>query len=160
MEIEQHIEINAKPEVVYKALTQNIRDWWGRPYIIDEDSNDLILEPKIGGLLYEKGENGVAYKWGEVTYLKNNEILEITGPFGLTKAIYGKVCYTLKGIDDGTRVQLTHRAYGDFDEGTKDGYTVGWKDLISLRLKKLVEENIKMGFGNEPSMEDVMKQIS
>lgn len=158
-EIEQNIEINAKPEEVYNALTQNIANWWGRPYIINEQATELTLEPKVGGLFYESWGENEGFKWGEVTYIKNNEVLEITGTFGMRNAIHSKVCFTLSKKGMGTNVELSHTAFGGVDDKTKEGYSGGWKDLIGLRLKKFVEEGTKMGLGNEPSTEETMKQM-
>jgi DNA-binding transcriptional ArsR family regulator/uncharacterized protein YndB with AHSA1/START domain len=160
LEIKQNIEIRAKPTVVYTALVNNISDWWGRPYIINEQSNKLTLEAKVGGLFYESWGDNQGFKWGEVTYLKNNEILEITGSFGMTKAIFGRVRFTLSEKENGTNIELSHRAYGDITEETEKGYTTGWRDLIGLRLKIFVEEGVRMGLGNEPSMDEVMKRIA
>jgi len=160
MEIEQNIDINAEPEKVFNALTNNISNWWGRPYMINEKATIITLEPKIGGLFYESWADNQGFKWGDVTYLKKNEILEITGSFGMTKAFFSKVSFILEKKGKGTSIKLSHLAYGQVDEETEKGYTVGWKDLVGFRLKKFVEEGIKMGLGNEPSMEEVMEQIS
>jgi uncharacterized protein YndB with AHSA1/START domain len=154
IDIEQKIFIEAKREKVFEALTTNVSNWWGRPFIINEQTTNIILEPKIGGRFFESWEKEQGYKWGEVTYLKNNEILEITGPFGKRDALFGKVCFTLENHKTGTNILLSHQMFGQVDEETKKGYSSGWEDLIGKRLKTFVEKNEKLGLGHEPPMEE------
>ena len=154
IEILQNIQIKATPKKVFNALTHDISNWWGRPYIINEEATALTLEPRLGGLLYESWGDNQGYVWGQVTYLKTNEVLEITGPFGMTKAFYGRLCLTLTEKDNVTNVELSHRAYGELDEQTKQGYGTGWQDLVGERLKKFVEEGVKLGLGHEPPMKE------
>ncbi|MHA1989696.1 MAG: metalloregulator ArsR/SmtB family transcription factor [Candidatus Hodarchaeales archaeon] len=154
IDIEQKIYIEAAREKVFKSLTTNISNWWGRPFIINEQTTEIILEPEIGGRFFETWGNEQGYKWGEVTYIKNNEILEITGPFGKRDALFGKVCFTLEDHKKGTNILLSHQMFGQVDEETKKGYSRGWEDLIGRRLKKYVEENEKLGLGHEPPMEE------
>ena len=153
MEIEQKIFIKATREKVFNSLITNVSHWWGRPYIINDKTTNIILEPKIGGLFYETWDNVQGYKWGEVTSLKTNEMIEITGPFGMPALNHAKVTFTLEDEKDGTNVLLSHQAMGPLDETNKTSYSGGWKDLIGTRLKRYVEEGKKMGLGHEPPME-------
>lgn len=149
IEIEQFIDISAKKEKVFTILISNISDWWGKPYVMNTEATNITLEPKLGGQLQEVwGANG-GYKWGEISSLKENELIEITGQLAMSKAIYGKVSFELKSNDNKTDIHLIHKAYGELTEEDRERYTNGWKNLIGLRLKKLVEEGIKLGFGKE-----------
>lgn len=149
VEIEQIAEISTNKEMVYTILTSNIRDWWGKPYVMDTKATNIILEPKLGGILYETWDTNGGYKWGEVSALQKGELIEITGPLAMSKAIYGKVSFILTENNGKTKVHLSHKAYGELTEEDRERYTNGWKNLIGLRLKKLAEEGIKMGFGEK-----------
>lgn len=155
MEIELKVFINATREKVFNSLVTNVSHWWGRPFIINEQTTNIILEPKIGGLFYETWDNVQGYKWGEVTHLKTNEVLELTGSFGMPDIVHSKVKITLEDENNGTGTNLffSHQAMGPLDEKNKTSYAGGWKDLIGTRLKVYVEEGIKMGLGHEPPME-------
>lgn len=153
MEIEQKVFIKAKREKVFTSLTANVSHWWGRPYIINDQTTNIILEPKIGGQFYETWDNVQGYKWGEVTALITNHVLEITGPFGMDGLNHAKIRFTLEDEQDGTNLLLSHQAMGPLDDKNKANYEGGWKDLLGIRLKKLAEEGIKMGLGHEPPME-------
>jgi DNA-binding transcriptional ArsR family regulator len=46
------VTIDAAPSQVFDAMTQNLSAWWGAPYLYG-DAKDIVLEPKVGGRLYE-----------------------------------------------------------------------------------------------------------
>ena len=56
--IEQQVVIDAPPARVFAALTKHVSAWWGPPYVIGEDARDLVVEPRIGGRVYEDWGNG------------------------------------------------------------------------------------------------------
>src|SRR3990170_200696 len=51
--IEQEITIEAVPERVFEALTQEVSAWWGMPYLQSATAEALVLEPQVGGRFYE-----------------------------------------------------------------------------------------------------------
>ena len=142
IEIKQIIDISASPERVFSLITNNISDRWGKPYLSNQSSTQITLDAKIGGLLYESQGSEYGYKWGDVSRLKKDEILEITGTLSMPNAIYGKIIFTLEKNGKGTKVELVHKAYGDLTDDSKQKYTNGWHNLIGIRLKKLAEEGI------------------
>ena len=152
IDIKLIVNISATPERVFSLLTNNISDWWGKPYLSNQNSTQITLQPKIGGLLFESQGTDYYYKWGEVSRLKKNEILEITGTLSMPNAMFGRITFTLEKKGEGTKVELLHKAYGDLLDESKQKYTNGWNNLIGIRLKKLAEENIKMGLGFENNL--------
>ncbi len=52
MHVEQEVTIEASPERVFAALTNELSAWWGAPYLGSDAARALILEPKIGGRFY------------------------------------------------------------------------------------------------------------
>lgn len=152
IEIKQVINISSDREEVFTLLTTNISNWWGKPYLSNQNSTNITLDAKIGGFLYETQDDQYGYKWGEVTCLRKNELLEITGPLSMPGAIYGNVSFRLEKSGSKTRIELIHKAYGDLTEKTKQGFTNGWNNLIGLRLKYLAEEGIKTGMGFESNL--------
>lgn len=152
IEIKLVIDISTGRENVFDLLTNNISDWWGKPYVNSTESTKITLEPRIGGLLYESWGVDGGYKWGEVSSIKQNELLEITGSLSMRNAIYGNVSFKLEKIGFNTRIELIHKAYGDLSDDINQKYTNGWKNLIGIRLKKLAEEGIKTGLGYEDNL--------
>lgn len=143
--IEQEVQIDATPNRVFEALTKDVAAWWGAPYQISETAKTIILEPKLGGRFYEDWGSGQGALWATVTQLKQNEILELTGPIGMSGAVQGIACIALEAKGKATLVKLSHRAVGEVNEQKQKGYSAGWQDLLGKRLKEFVEKGIRSG---------------
>ncbi len=80
MHVEQEVTIGAPPGRVFEALTKELAAWWGPPEIIDEErAQDVVLEPTLGGRVYEDWGNGEGAIWATVTRIRRGEHLELTG---------------------------------------------------------------------------------
>ena len=147
MDIRQEITIGASRSAVFEALTRDVAAWWGVPYLIggeDIEKRDIVFEPRVGGLLYESWGDGGGAIWGRVSYLKENEAVEIDGSIGMSDAVRGLCLFELEEDGNATRLKLSHTAYGAIEEDTEKGYDAGWTDLTG-RLKRFVEEGIVSG---------------
>jgi uncharacterized protein YndB with AHSA1/START domain len=150
MDITEQFDIKATPARVFMALTRQVASWWGAPYLYTKLAKGLTLEPRLGGRFYETWGTGQGRLWGTVTQIRKNEWLEITGNLGMKGAVQGTICFTLEPKGDHTVVTLIHHAIGQISEETRSGYTIGWKDLLGVRLKAFVEEGTKYGVGHKP----------
>ena len=150
IEIEQEIVIEAPPSRVFHALTHDISSWWGPPYLHSRAAHDIILESEVGGRLYELWGDEQGALWAVVTAIRNDELLELTGAFGMAGPVYGTVAFSLESRASQTVLRLSHRAVGQVDVEVKMAYTSGWSDLLATRLKAFVEEGIRYGIGHDP----------
>ena len=149
MRIEQEARLDAPPDRVFQALTQNIGEWWGAPYARSENSETMILEPKVGGRFYEKfsGEDG--WLWATVLGIKTNEYLVLSGSFGTRLPLHAVLTLELEAYEEGkTILKLSYRAYGALNENTKLAYAKGWRDLLGKRLRAFVERGERYGLGH------------
>lgn len=145
MHIEQEVAIAAPPARVFDALTSDLAAWWGAPYLISAAARDIVLEPTLGGRMYEVWGADDGALWGTVTGIRRNELLEVTGAIAMNSAVQGKINFELEATEQGTRLKFSHRAIGDFDEGSAQGYSSGWNDLLATRLKAFVEDGERLG---------------
>jgi uncharacterized protein YndB with AHSA1/START domain len=143
--IEQQVTIDAPPARVFEALTKQISAWWGHPYLVGEGARDLIVEPKVGGRVYEDWGNRAGALWGTVTGLRKPEHLEWTGRLGMSGAVLGVVAYNLEPKGKGTLLKLSHRAAGEVTPDTERNYGGGWQDLLGTRLRAFVERGERQG---------------
>ncbi len=148
--IAQDVKIDAPASKVFDALTENIAAWWGVPYYIGDKPKDLILEPKVGGRFYEVWSSTEGSLWGVVSEIRKNERLEISGSIGMSGAVHGKLGFDLQTKGKSTMLKMTHSAVGDVDEESRKNFSVGWKDLLGIRLKAFCEKGKKYGLGHEP----------
>jgi uncharacterized protein YndB with AHSA1/START domain len=147
MQVEQEISINASAERVFEAMTQDVSAWWGAPYLLTASPQAIILEPQVGGRLYEQSGSGDGALWATVTTIKKNERLELTGPVGASEALHSVVTFSLEPKNEGeaTLLKLSHQAIGPFGEDTQANYNAGWQDLLGVRLKAFVEKGERHG---------------
>ncbi|MEP7064216.1 MAG: SRPBCC family protein [Betaproteobacteria bacterium] len=62
------IRIEAPPEVAWTVFTEEMKAWWPLAmYKIGKVSAvDAIIEPRVGGRWYERGDDGSTCDWGRV----------------------------------------------------------------------------------------------
>ncbi len=149
--IEQEVTIDAPPARVFDALTKNLGAWWGPPYLLGQSARDLIVEPTLGGRVYEDWGGGEGALWGTVTSLKKLDHIEWTGRIGMGGAVIGVVSYTLEARGKGTLLKLSHRAAGEVTLDTERNYGGGWQDLLGSRLRAFVERGERQGIRKGPA---------
>lgn len=147
MQVEQEISMNASAQRVFEALTDNVSAWWGAPYLLTPSPQAIILEPQVGGRLYEQSSSGDGALWATVTTIKKNEHLELTGPIGMSGALHSVVTFSLEPKNEGeaTLLKLSHQAIGQLGDDTQSNYNAGWQDLLGVRLKAFVETGERLG---------------
>lgn len=127
LDIAQETRVAAPREKVFDALCK-IGDWW--PHRFHEQSQ-VHFEATVGGRFWEEWADGGAL-YATVDRIRRPELLEYTGPMGITGPVLGVVTFTLEEDGEQTVLRLTHRAYGDIDEETRSGYTEGWGEIIKV----------------------------
>jgi DNA-binding transcriptional ArsR family regulator/uncharacterized protein YndB with AHSA1/START domain len=136
------VTIAGTPAAVFSALTGDPGGWWGHPFLRPQ-ATGLMLEPRIGGLLLERWEEGGAVV-AAVTGWQDDRHLELTGPFHLGVAV-GVATFDLAPTDSGTLLQFSFRAVGAVDPELADAMSKGFTELVSTRLKALVETGTRLG---------------
>jgi len=136
------VTIGGPPAAVFSALTEDPGGWWGPPFV-GSQATGLTLEPRIGGLFLEHWEGG-----GEVvaavTGWQKDRYLKLTGPFHHGVAVC-VATFELEPIDEGTLLRFTFRAVGAIDRETAEAISKGWTELLSTRLRALVETGTRLG---------------
>lgn len=138
-EIHIKLSISAPRAAVWDALVRDLPEWWKAPYLVSETAKGMVLEPRIGGLLWEDWGSGEGVSFGQVTTLKKGERLEVTGCMALAGAVLCVVNITLADADGGTLLSLSHRATGEVTKADRDDFVGGWTELIGVRLKAFAE---------------------
>jgi DNA-binding transcriptional ArsR family regulator/uncharacterized protein YndB with AHSA1/START domain len=141
------IEIAGTPARVFSALTQDPGGWWGHP-MLRPNAVGLTLEPRLGGMLLERWEEGGAVMaW--VTGWQEDRHLALTGPFH--HVAVGVATFDLVAIDSGTLLRFSFRAFGVVEPEVAQAMPDGWNELLSRRLKALVESGTRLGItADEP----------
>ncbi|WP_047986393.1 SRPBCC domain-containing protein [Ornithinibacillus californiensis] len=139
-QIEQEIFMDAPREEVFKALTENIQDWWEFRLAPKDVTSDLTLNPIPGGQFIEKWGKNQGAIWGNVYFVNAPEEIRLYGHLGMQGAVNSAYTYRLIEKDGGTLLQLSHTASGIIREDWKESHTKGWEYLLGTLLKNYVEK--------------------
>ena len=136
------VRIEGSNTVVFNALTKDPGAWWGHPMLRPE-ATGLTLEPRLGGLFVERWTHGGAVL-AAVTQWAIDRHLELTGPFHLGLGV-GVASFGLATDGAGTLLQFSFRAFGPIDPDRARIFSDGWRELLTGRLKALVERGSRLG---------------
>ena len=126
LDVVEEITIAAPRERVFDSLSA-MGSWWPHRFVRD---SRVQLEAVAGGRFWEEWADGAAL-YATVTRVERPARLEYAGPMGMRQPVTALVVYELEERDGGTRVRVTHRAFGDIDEETRRGYTEGWREVLA-----------------------------
>jgi uncharacterized protein YndB with AHSA1/START domain len=145
IDVSLDVEIGGTPAEVFSALTEDPGGWWGHP-LLRPQAIGLTLEPRLGGILLERWEEGGAVL-AAVTAWQEDRHLTLTGPFH--HVAVGVATFDLAPTDSGTLLSFSFRAVGVVDAEVAEAMPSGWTELLSTRLKALVESGTRLGIATD-----------
>ena len=61
-------EVARPADQVFRTWTDNIAQWWPSSHTVSGERDvQVVLEPRLGGKIYERTMAGVVHEWGEIT---------------------------------------------------------------------------------------------
>jgi DNA-binding transcriptional ArsR family regulator len=136
--IETELRFRATPDRVFHALTEETLEWF--PFTYGEDRvKAVVVEPRVGGALYEDWGDGMGYLYGHITVYDRPHRYASRG-----RIMAGTILdsdYVLESDGDGTVVKMSKVAVGPMTE-EEAASIVTYGDLARFEepLRKLVEE--------------------
>jgi uncharacterized protein YndB with AHSA1/START domain len=128
LDIRLEIRIDASPEIAFEALLEELGPGSQLP---DGSPFPMKIEAWPGGRWYrDRGESGglpFGHLWGHVQVIKAPALLELVGPMPMSYPAVNHVQYRLVPEGAGTRLTLTHRAFGLIPAEHRDGMPEGWR---------------------------------
>ena len=117
------ISVEAPPEVAWRVFTDEMGTWWPLAVYKIGKANavDAIIEPRVGGRWYERGDDGSTCDWGRVLAWEPHSRLvltwDINADFQYDPALQTEIeVRFIAERDASTRVEFEHRRldrYGD-----------------------------------------------
>jgi uncharacterized protein YndB with AHSA1/START domain len=120
--VRRSIKVNAAPQKVFDVFTAGMGRWWRKDHSINPKSpqQDVIVEPRVGGRWYERGEDGSECEWGRVLIWEppSRVVLawQINGYWQYDRNFETEVEVRFIPDGSGTRVELEHRNLERFGE--------------------------------------------
>lgn len=127
--VRHSVVVDAPIELAFTTFTEDMGSWWpAEHHIIGVPLKEMVFEPRVGGRIYDLGEDGTECQWSRVlAYEPPDRIViswDIKPTFELepdhTKASEIEVRFTAEG-DARTRVDLEHRGI--------ERHGGGWENL-------------------------------
>jgi uncharacterized protein YndB with AHSA1/START domain len=131
----QEIEIAAPIEVAFEAVLAELGPEAQLP---DGTTFSMKIEPWPGGRWYRDLGNNAGHFWGHVQVIKPPTLLEICGPLFMSYPATSHVQYRLTREAAGTRLKITHRAFGQITGEHREGVHQGWRHGLQ-RIREIAE---------------------
>jgi uncharacterized protein YndB with AHSA1/START domain len=134
------IVVDAPIDAAFAVFTNEMPSWWNpEHHILEGELAEMVVEPRIGGHIYDRGVDGSECRWATVLAYEPPRRLAFSWNIGLDwkletdpdKTSEVEVTFTPEG-DDRTRVELEHRhldRHGPGWEKMRDavGSPGGWR---------------------------------
>jgi len=129
------------PTSAFRVFTEQTELWWRREsryrFAAGGPDGVLRLEPRLGGAVLDRGDDGTEEPLGE--------ILEWAPPYGLRFSLRARhpvgrteVEVTFAPHRRGTRVSITQRGWGAREVAVENLLAVLWVDLLTALRRALV----------------------
>jgi uncharacterized protein YndB with AHSA1/START domain len=110
------VNVQAPPAVAWRVFTEKMGTWWPLAIYRIGKANavDAVIEPRVGGRWYERGDDGSTCDWGRVLSWDPPFRLvlswDITADWQYDPALQTEIeVRFIPDGKDGTRVELEHR---------------------------------------------------
>jgi uncharacterized protein YndB with AHSA1/START domain len=114
--VQKVVHVQAPQSVAWRVFTEQMGSWWPLAYYKIGKANavDAVIEPRVGGRWYERGDDGSTCDWGSVLAWEPQSRLvlswDINADFQYDPNLKTEI--EVRFIADGkdrTRVELEHR---------------------------------------------------
>jgi uncharacterized protein YndB with AHSA1/START domain len=121
--VRKSMSVQAPPAIAWRVFTEKMSSWWplGQYKIGKAKAVEAIIEPRVGGRWYERGEDGSTCDWGRVLVWEPDVRLVLTWDINADWQYDPKLNTEIevRFVADGkerTRVELEHRRLDRFGD--------------------------------------------
>ena len=128
--ISKSITVRVPVETAFRVFTAELGSWWplASKSVSLEDAETVVVEPGVGGRVYERARSGEQHTWGEVLVWDPPARFAFSWHPGRAADTSQEVDVRFTAVDGETRVELAHRGWerlvgpggaipGHFDSG-------------------------------------------
>jgi hypothetical protein len=141
--VRRSVIVTASPQRAFDVFTSAIDTWWPRSHHIGErEQFTAVVEPRVGGRWFERGDDGSECDWGHVRVWEPPARVVLTWEIGAdwkaNPEVVSEVEVRFVAEGDGrTRVDLEHRGievYREQAEQMRETFEApgAWQGLLDL----------------------------
>jgi uncharacterized protein YndB with AHSA1/START domain len=128
------VVVACPPDHAFDVWARRIDVWWPRDHTATgEPGARVVLEPQVGGRIYEVAPDGTEHEWGEVTAWEPPRRLAYLWHLQTDRAAATDVEIRFVPDDAGTRVEIEHVGWerlGDVADAWRERNLGGWTTLV------------------------------
>jgi Activator of Hsp90 ATPase homolog 1-like protein len=133
-------EIDCAAEHAFDVWTTQLSMWWPRGHSASGDPDTrVVLEPRLGGRIFERTSDGTEIDWGEITRWSPPSQLGYVWHIGRDRTDATDVELSFVDIGGGrTRLDIVHTGWerlGEAGVAFRQANTNGWDSLIPRYLE-------------------------
>ena len=135
------VEIKASPSKVWGLLTSDIHTWWPEHFHSGPNTKRFVVEPKVGGRVYEDLGSDGGVLWGIVLQFDPEKRLQIKGALFPDYGGPGEYHLSIK-LDEspeGCKLVIDDALLGVISDDLAESLETGWKELFGKHLKEKAE---------------------
>ena len=127
--------IECPPEHAFSVWTTRLSAWWPRSHTTSGDPDaTVVLEPRLGGRIFERATDGREIDWGEITAWDPPTRFRYLWHIGRTRDDATDVSVSFVADGDGaTRLEIVHSGWdrlGADGPQFRHANTAGWDGTI------------------------------
>lgn len=128
------IDVDCPPAHAFATWTERFDTWWPDSHTVSGDPLAVVLEPHVGGRIYERAPDGREIDWGQITEWAPPHRLAYLWHIRRDRSHATDVEITFVDRGDGsTRVEIVHGGWdrlGGDAAGWRDANRGGWDGLL------------------------------
>ena len=133
--IRKLVTVAVPVETAFRVFTEEVASWWplATKSIGQEETETLVIEPRVGGRVYEQVRSGEEHDWGEILAWDPPRRFVFTWHPGRGAETGQEVEVTFAASGDGTRVELEHRGWERLVSRAEDipeHFESGWVEVL------------------------------
>lgn len=132
-------EVATDRDQAFHAWTDHIGRWWPKSHSVSGDpALSVVLEPRLGGRLFERTLTGAEHDWGEITVWDPPRRFGYLWHLRRDRADATDVVISFSALDENrTRVDIEHTGWERLGAGGQDWRDAnfgGWSSMLPFYL--------------------------
>lgn len=132
--LRKSITVQRTAKEAFELFTRMDRWWPFKQYSISQDRTErCVMEPRVGGRVYEVRDDGETFDWGRVLIWEPPRRLVLAWHPGREPETAQEVEFQFTDLGGVTRVDLEHREWARLGEKaveTRANYKSGWETVL------------------------------
>lgn len=132
--IELAFTVPCEPDHAFEVWTERTTLWWPPSHSVSQDPDlAIVIEPKVGGRIFERTSDGAEHDWGEVLAWEPPSRFAYLWHLRQDRADASEVEISFAPAEAGAEVRIVHRGWerlGAKGSEMRERNERGWSGLV------------------------------